>query len=73
MRGCIYHPAALLCFRLCGEPTPIDADKESEMASKYGIIVVPTLILKKNGKELNKRMGVTSREELTEALDAALK
>jgi thioredoxin 1 len=51
----------------------INVDKENEMASKYGIFVVPTLILEKDGKELNKWMGVTSKEELTAALNAALK
>lgn len=51
----------------------INVDKENELASKHGIFVVPTLILEKDGIELNKWMGVTSKEELTEALDAALK
>jgi thioredoxin 1 len=51
----------------------INVDKENELASKYGIFVVPTLILEKDGKELNKWMGVTSKEELTAALNAALK
>jgi thioredoxin 1 len=51
----------------------IDVDKENEMASRYSIFVVPTLILEKDGKELNKWMGVTSKEELTAALNVALK
>jgi thioredoxin 1 len=51
----------------------INVDKENELASKYGIFVVPTLVLEKDGKELNKWMGVTSKEELTAALNAALK
>jgi len=51
----------------------IDVDNEGELASKYGIFVVPTLILEKDGAELGRWMGVTSKEELAEALDAALK
>jgi len=51
----------------------INVDKENDLASKYGIFVVPTLILEKDGKEVNKWTGVTSKEELTAALDAALK
>ncbi len=51
----------------------VNVDKESEMASKYGIFVVPTLVVEKEGKELNRWMGVTSREELTKALNDALK
>jgi thioredoxin 1 len=51
----------------------INVDKENDLATKYGIFVVPTLILEKDGKELNRWTGVTSKEELTAALDAALK
>jgi thioredoxin 1 len=36
-------------------------------------MVVPTLILEKDGVELNKWMGVTSKEELTKAIKEALK
>ena len=50
----------------------INVDKENELASKYGIFVVPTLVLEKDGKELNKWMGVSSKAELTAALNAAL-
>jgi thioredoxin 1 len=32
----------------------INVDKENDLASKYGVFVVPTLILEKDGKELNK-------------------
>jgi thioredoxin 1 len=50
----------------------IDVDKEGELASKYGIFVVPTLILEKDGLELGRWMGVTSKDELTKALNSAL-
>jgi thioredoxin 1 len=60
-------------FDARAEVKKINVDKEGELASKYGIFVVPTLILEKDGKELNKWMGVTSKEELTAALEAALK
>jgi thioredoxin 1 len=51
----------------------IDVDKEDELALQKGIFVVPTLILEKDGKELKKWMGVTSKDELTTALSDALK
>jgi thioredoxin 1 len=62
-----------VAFEGKAEIKKINVDKENDLASKYGIFVVPTLILEKDGKEVNKWTGVTSKEELTAALDAALK
>ena len=62
-----------VAFEGKAEIKKINVDKENDLASKYGIFVVPTLILEKDGKEVNKWTGVTSKEELTTALDAALK
>ncbi len=50
----------------------VNVDREMEMASKHGIFVVPTLILEKDGVEIRRWMGVTSKEELKAALDLAL-
>lgn len=50
----------------------VNVDREMEMASKYGIFVVPTLILEKDGVEIRRWLGVTSKEELKAALDPAL-
>lgn len=62
-----------VAFEGKAEVKKINVDKENEQAAKYGIFVVPTLILEKDGKELNRWTGVTSKEELKAALDAALK
>jgi len=51
----------------------IDVDKESELAKKYSIFVVPTVVLEKDGKEVKRWMGVTSKEELIQALEEAMK
>lgn len=51
----------------------VNVDKEGDLATEKGIFVVPTLILEKDGKELKKWMGVTSKEELTKAINDALK
>jgi thioredoxin len=51
----------------------VNVDKESDLASEKGIFVVPTLVLEKDGVELQKWMGVTSKGELTRALNEALK
>jgi thioredoxin 1 len=51
----------------------IDVDKAGELATKYNIMVVPTIILEKDGVELNRWMGITSRQELSKAINNALK
>ncbi len=42
----------------------IDVDSADELASKYGIISIPCVILFENGKELTRSVGLKSREEL---------
>lgn len=42
----------------------IDIDESSEIASSYGIMSIPTLILFKNGKMINKIVGFVSKIEL---------
>jgi thioredoxin 1 len=51
----------------------IDADKETELSAKYGIFVIPTIIIEKDGVEINRYMGVTSKEVLQKALTDAMK
>ena len=51
----------------------VNVDKEGDLATEKGIMVVPTLILEKDGVELKKWMGVTSKEELIRAINDALK
>jgi len=51
----------------------VNVDKEGDLAAEKGIFVVPTLILEKDGVELKKWIGVTSKEELSRAIDEALK
>jgi thioredoxin 1 len=42
----------------------IDVDQNMELANKYGIRVVPTLIIEKDGKVIRTLEGVTSSESL---------
>lgn len=42
----------------------VNIDESNEIASSYGIMSIPTLILFKNGKMINKIVGFTSKEEL---------
>jgi thioredoxin 1 len=60
-------------FKDKAEFRKVNVDKEGDLATEKGIFVVPTLILEKDGKELKKWMGVTSKEELTDAINEALK
>ncbi len=46
----------------------IDVDQHMEMANKYGIRVVPTLIIEKDGKVMHSLEGVTSAETLESML-----
>ena len=42
----------------------INVDKNSEVASKYGVTSIPTLILFKKGEKVNQTMGNQSKEAL---------
>ncbi|MDD2440182.1 MAG: thioredoxin [Methanosarcinaceae archaeon] len=50
----------------------IDVDENQELASKYGIHAVPTLIIEKDGTEIKRYMGVTQKSVLSEELDKLL-
>jgi len=46
----------------------IDVDQHMDMANRYGIRVVPTLIIEKDGKVVRSLEGVTSAETLESML-----
>lgn len=50
----------------------IDVDKNNELANKYLIRAVPTLIIEKDGKIFKKYVGVTSLKELEKTIGEAL-
>lgn len=50
----------------------IDVDKDGELADKYLIRAVPTLIIEKDGKIFKKYVGVTSIKELEKTICEAL-
>jgi thioredoxin 1 len=47
-------------------------DENQELASKYGIHAVPTLIIQKDGAEVKRFMGVTQGSVLASELDKIL-
>lgn len=46
----------------------VNVDEESELASKYNIMSIPTLIIIKNGQIINKAVGLHSKEEILEMI-----
>ena len=44
----------------------LDVDNYGDVARKYGVMSIPTIILFENGKEVNKKIGFMSKEELNE-------
>jgi thioredoxin 1 len=59
-------------FREKAEFRKVNVDKEGDLAAEKGIMVVPTVILEKDGVEVQRWMGVTSKEELIKAINKAL-
>lgn len=51
----------------------IDIDADREKAMKYGIRAVPTIIIEKDGKEMNRFVGVTAEKDLVKALEKITK
>lgn len=46
----------------------IDVDEEPELAAEYGIQSIPTLIVFKDGKAVNKSIGVIPKDDILEML-----
>lgn len=47
----------------------IDVDEAPEVAAKYGVMSIPTLIVFKNGKEITKSLGFIPEEEILKMLN----
>jgi thioredoxin 1 len=50
----------------------VDVDQEGALAEQFGVQSIPTLLIMKDGQEVNRFIGVTSKEDLAAALDSAL-
>jgi len=42
----------------------LNVDDNAELAAKFRVMTIPTLILFKNGKEVNKTVGLISKEDI---------
>jgi len=47
----------------------VNVDEDSQVASRYGIMSIPTLIFFKNGKVMGQAVGVLSRNELKNKIE----
>ena len=47
----------------------VDVDENTELARRYGVMQVPTVLLLQNGEELAREIGVRPMEVYTELLD----
>lgn len=50
----------------------VDVDAEGELAQKYGVMSIPTIIFFKGGKEIDRKVGVMPPDTFTAILDANL-
>lgn len=50
------------------EVIKINVDEKPEEASKYGVMSIPTYIVLKDEKEVGRKTGVTSKEDLLKML-----
>ncbi|MGE8206379.1 thioredoxin [Heyndrickxia sp. NPDC080065] len=50
----------------------VDVDENQETASKYGVMSIPTLILMKDGQEIDKVIGYQPKEALVELVNKHL-
>lgn len=46
----------------------VNVDNQPELAMKYGVMSIPTLVVIKNGSEKDKSVGLVSKEEVLELI-----
>ena len=50
----------------------VDVDEQGELAMRYGVMSIPTVIFFKDGKEIDRKVGVMPEAAYTAVLDANL-
>lgn len=50
----------------------LDVDENGDIAARYGVMTIPTIILFRNGEIVTKTIGVQSRDSLKKAIDEML-
>ena len=49
----------------------VNTDEHAELATSFGVMSIPTLILFKDGSEVNKLIGLQSKEDIEKFIDSA--
>ena len=50
----------------------VNIDEDMDLALKYGVQAVPTVVIIKNGEIYSRMVGVADKKSLTDALDGAI-
>ena len=50
----------------------VNVDANSELASEFAVVSIPTVVILKNGKVLAKSVGAKSREAFSDMIDSAI-
>lgn len=50
----------------------VNVDEQQQLASQYNVMGIPTLLLFKNGEEVDRLVGYRPRKDLMNAIDKAL-
>ena len=50
----------------------VDVDAEPELARRFGVMNIPTVVFLKNGEEFDRKIGLMSPDEFTAVLDKNL-
>ena len=50
----------------------LNVDENQQIAQKFGVMSIPTLIIFKDGKEVDKLVGAQPKEKIAEAIDKQL-
>ena len=48
----------------------INVDESQELAMEYNIMSIPTIVVMKSGKEINRKVGLVSKTELTDIINS---
>ncbi|MDT7891316.1 MAG: thioredoxin [Thermoproteota archaeon] len=51
----------------------LNVDENPDIAEKYGIMAIPTLIIFKNGKEINRLIGAAPKNKLVKFIEENIK
>lgn len=50
----------------------IDVDESEQIARKYGVLSIPTMVIMKDGKELDRMVGLTNKQAIIDRVNKNL-